>query len=121
MQHALLIYTDEQAYSTLTEAELEQMTEAYTQFTQELRDSGAYVDGQRLRPTAMATAVRVRDGETLTTDGPFAETKEQFGGYYIVEVETLDEALAWAAKIPGSRVGTIEVRPVWELTAEVGA
>jgi hypothetical protein len=122
MQHMLLIYSDEQAVGAMSEAEGEAMMREYGQFSQEARDSGVLVDGQRLRPTPTATTVRVRDGETLTTDGPFAETKEQFGGYYIVEAETLDEALAWAAKIPGARVGSIEVRPVWEMApAEAGA
>jgi hypothetical protein len=122
MQHMLLIYTDEQADAGLSEAEGGAMLQEYGQFTQEARDSGVLVDGQRLRPTTTATTVRVRDGERLTTDGPFAETKEQFGGYYIVEAETLDDALAWAAKIPGARHGSIEVRPVWQMAAvEAGA
>jgi hypothetical protein len=122
MQHMLLIYSDEQAVGSMSEAEGEAMMREYGQFSQEARDSGVLVDGQRLRPTTTATTVRVRDGETLTTDGPFAETKEQFGGYYIVEAETLDDALAWAAKIPGARVGSIEVRPVWQMApVEAGA
>jgi hypothetical protein len=81
-------------------------------YTQWLKDSGAYVAGDALAPTSSATTVRVRDGKTLTTDGPFAETKEQLGGYYLVEVENLDDAIAAAARCPGASGGTMEVRPI---------
>ena len=84
----------------------------YFAFTGEVRESGNFVDGAPLHPTTTATAVRVRDGETLVTDGPFAETKEQLGGFYLVEAADADEAIAIAARIPGARYGTIEVRPV---------
>ncbi|HZE28928.1 MAG TPA: YciI family protein, partial [Gaiellaceae bacterium] len=86
--------------------------QAYMQYTKELQDSGALVAGDALEPTPTATTVRVRNDETLTTDGPFAETKEQLGGYYLVDVGSLDEALEWAAKIPGARHGSVEVRPL---------
>jgi hypothetical protein len=121
MNYMLLIYDDEQLWGSMSEAERGQIFGEYGAYTQELRDKGVYVDGDPLQPTSTATSVRVRDGEQLVTDGPFAETKEQLGGYYIVDVETLDEALEWAAKIPSARIGTIEVRPVMAVGAEAQA
>jgi hypothetical protein len=112
MQYMLLIYGDQNGWETLSEEERGQMMQAYGSFTQELRDSGSMVVGDALQRTDTATTVRVRNDETLTTDGPFAETKEQLGGYYIVEAGSLDEAIEWASKIPGSRYGSVEVRPV---------
>ncbi|HVD49206.1 MAG TPA: YciI family protein [Gaiellaceae bacterium] len=112
MQYMLLIYGDQNGWETLSEAERGEMMQAYGSFSQELRDSGSLVAGDALEPTETATTVRVRDDETLTTDGPFAETKEQLGGYYLVEADSLDEAIGWAAKIPGARYGSVEVRPV---------
>src|SRR3954447_19414603 len=100
MQYMLLIYDDEQAWATMNEAERGSVFAEYGTYTQELRDSGAYVAGDALQPIETATTIRVRDDETLTTDGPFAETKEQLGGYYIVDVASLDEALEWGARIP---------------------
>ena len=85
------------------------------QFTQEIKASGQYVAGARLHPTTSATSVRVRDGKRLVTDGPFAETREQLGGYYLIDANDLDEAIAVAARIPGARMGTIEVRPVMDV------
>jgi hypothetical protein len=107
-----LIYDDESVWSTMSEEDRGRLYAEYVTFTQELRDGGALVDANQLRSTSTATTVQVRDGETLTTDGPFAETKERLGGYYLVEAESLDEAIEWAAKIPTARSGTIEVRPV---------
>ena len=112
MQYMLLIYGDQDGWKSLSEEEGAQIMQAYMQFTQELQESGSMVAGDALQPTETATTVRVRNDETLTTDGPFAETKEQLGGYYIVDVGSIDEALEWAAKIPGSRHGSVEVRPV---------
>jgi hypothetical protein len=112
MQYLLLIYGDENGWQTMSQEEGRQVMEAYGTYTQELERSGAMVGGNALQPTQTATTVRVRNDETLTTDGPFAETKEQLGGYYLVDVGSLDEALEWAAKIPGARHGSIEVRPV---------
>jgi hypothetical protein len=108
----LLIYGDSSRASSMSEEEMGQIFQAYGTYTQELQESGAMVAGDALQPVDTATTVRVRNDETLTTDGPFAETKEQLGGYYIVDVGSLDEALEWAAKIPGARHGSIEVRPV---------
>ena len=112
MQYLLLIYYDESAWSTMPDAERDRMYAEYGAFTEDLRDSGALVGANQLQPTSTATAVQVRDGDILTTDGPFAETKERLGGYYLIEAESLDEAIDWAAKIPSARAGTIEVRPV---------
>lgn len=114
MRYMLLINSEESRYETVTEEEMGQLMVAYGKFTQDLHDSGAFVASDRLRPTPMATTVRVRDGETICTDGPFAETKEQFGGYYTIDVKDLDEAIQWAAKIPTAAYGSVEVRPIWE-------
>ena len=114
MKYLLLIYTDETQDAQATPAEMESIMGAYWAFTKELNDAGKNLGGEALQPTGTATTVRVRNGKTLTTDGPFAETKEQLGGYYMVEAENLDEAISWAAKIPGALVGTIEVRPIME-------
>jgi hypothetical protein len=112
MQYMLLIYDDEKVWANFSEAERAAIFGEYGTYTQGLRDSGAFVAGDPLQPTTSATSVRVRDGEQLVTDGPFAETKEQLGGYYVVEAESIDEAIEHAAKIPSARYGTIEVRPV---------
>jgi hypothetical protein len=87
----------------------------YGRFSEEVQRRGVMRDAARLRPTSTATTVRVRNGKTLTSDGPFAETKEQLGGYYVLDCKDLDEALEFAAKIPSARHGSIEVRPVWEM------
>jgi hypothetical protein len=112
MQYILLIYGDEAAEARMTEAEQMVVYQEYNTYTKEVRDAGAYVGGEALHPTSSATTVRVRSGKTLTTDGPFAETKEQLGGYYVVNAKDLDEAIAWAAKIPGAKNGSIEIRPL---------
>ena len=112
MQYMLLIYGPGDAWVTLTPEQQREIGAAYFAYTEELRASGKMVAGDALQPTSTATSVRVREGDTLTTDGPFAETKEVLGGYYLIDVETLDEALEWAAKIPGAAYGTIEVRPI---------
>ena len=121
MQYMLLIFDDERVWGQLSEEERGRLYAEYGTFTNELREAGALVTADQLQPSATATLVQVRDGETLTTDGPFAETKEQLGGYYLIEAESLDEAIEWAAKIPSARGGTIEVRPVVQLPAEVEA
>ena len=111
MRYALLIYVE--PWETTSEQDREVM-EAYNAFTQEVTEAGAMRGGEALHESKMATSVRVRNGQTLVTDGPFAETKEEFGGFYMVEAENLDEAIKWAAKIPGAVRGTIEVRPIVE-------
>jgi hypothetical protein len=110
MQYMLLIYHNEEL--KLSPAEQGQLMQEYMTFTQDIVKSGKFKAGDPLEPTSTATTVRVRNNKTLTTDGPFAETKEQLGGYYLVEAKDLDEAVAIAARIPGARLGSIEVRPV---------
>ena len=112
MRYLFLIYTQEQAETEATPAEQEAVMEAYFAFTREVRDAGVMLGGEALQPTTTATTVRVREGKTLTADGPFAETKEQLGGYYMLECPNLDEAIEWAAKIPGASYGAIEIRPL---------
>jgi len=121
MQYLLLIHDDEQLWGGMTEEERNTYFAEYMAFSNELVEAGAYVGGNQLQPTSTATTVRVRDGEQVVTDGPFAETKEQLGGYYLIEAETVDEALEWAAKIPSARIGTIEVRPVVPSRVEANA
>jgi hypothetical protein len=111
----LLINSEEAGYATKREEEMGALMAAYGKFTQDLHEAGVYVSSDRLQPVATATTVRVRNGETLTTDGPFAETKEQFGGFYTIDVPDLDAALQWAAQVPTATYGSIEVRPVWEM------
>ena len=112
MQYMLLIYNEPGGWDSMSDEQRGEIYQAYGAFTEELQASGKLVAGDALQPITTATSVRVRDGETLTTDGPFAETKEVLGGYYLVDVDTIDEALEWGAKIPGAKYGTIEVRPV---------
>ena len=113
MQYLLMIYQNEAEYAKIDAATGQKMLAEYGAFTQGIIQSGNFKAGDRLQPTTTATTVRIRDGKTLTTDGPFAETREQLGGYYLVEAKDLNEALAIAAKIPGARFGSIEVRPIW--------
>jgi hypothetical protein len=110
----LLIHSDEAAEAKMSDADNAKMMEAYGAFSAALQEAGAIRVADRLQPTATATTVRVRDGKTLTTDGPFAETKEQLGGYYLIDVADLDEAIAWAARVPSAAHGSVEVRPIWE-------
>ena len=112
MQYMLLIYDNEKMWPSMNEKERNALMGEYFAFTEEIKKSGKLIKGDALQPTHTATTVRVRDGKRLTTDGPFAETKEQLGGYYLVEAKDLDEAMVLAAKIPSSRFGSIEVRPI---------
>ena len=113
MQYLLMIYQNEAEYGKIDAATSKKMLEEYAAFTQSIIQSGNFKAGDRLRPVTTATTVRVCNGKTLTTDGPFAETHEQLGGYYLVEAKDLDAALGIAARIPGARHGSIEVRPIW--------
>ncbi|MEM6674495.1 MAG: YciI family protein [Planctomycetota bacterium] len=115
MQYLLMIYTDEAIDDAMTEAEMGSLLEGYGRFGAELEAAGVEHSGERLRPVATATSVRQREGEFTLTDGPFAETKEQLGGFYIIDAGSLDEAVEWAKKIPSVAHGTIEVRPVWQM------
>ncbi len=112
MQYLLLIYAAESQWNSMTQEEGGKMLAEYGAFTKGIIENKNYVGGNRLHPVAKATTVRVRDGKTVMTDGPFAETKEQLGGYYLIEAADLDEATAIAARIPGARLGSIEVRPI---------
>jgi hypothetical protein len=112
MQYLLLIYRQETDWSTRSESERNQIFQDYMSFAQSIRASGNYVGGEALQPVATATTVRVKNGKTLTTDGPFAETKEQLGGYFLIEAKDLDEATSIAARIPDAKGGSIEVRPI---------
>jgi len=115
MKYMLLIYGNEANMQSATKAQTEQMIAAYGAYTEAMAKAGVIVGGDRLRPTASASTVRVTDGKTQVLDGPYAETKEQLGGYYMIEVPDLDAAFSWAAKCPGANFGTIEVRPLWAM------
>jgi hypothetical protein len=121
MQYLLLIHDDESQWSTMPEDARNAIYAEYGRYTEELQSRGLLVGANQLQPSGTATVVHVEDGKTLTTDGPFAETKEVLGGYYLIDVETLDEALEWAAKIPSARYGHIEVRPIVMREAEVAS
>jgi hypothetical protein len=115
MRYLLLIAADERAHAGDTAEEATAVTDEYGVWMKEMTDRGLLQGGERLRPVADATTVRVRNGEVLSTDGPFAETKEQLAGYFLVDCKDLDEAIEVASKIPGARYGGIEVRPIWEM------
>jgi hypothetical protein len=117
MRYLLLIYTTEPSDAPTQEATAEEMR-AYGAFTQEITERGLMKAGEALEPTSTATTVRVKDGRTVTTDGPFAETKEALGGFYLIDARDLDEAIEVAARIPAAKRGSIEVRPIWELPAD---
>jgi hypothetical protein len=112
MQYMALIYDSEETRTALSPKAREQMFADYMAFTKDAKEAGVFVAGDALKGVDTATTIRVRGGETLHIDGPFAETKEQLGGYYLLECKDLDEALEWAAKIPSAKFGSIEVRPV---------
>ena len=112
MKYLLLIYENEASFAGIPESEQGKIFEEYMTYTKGIRKGGQYIAGEALEPVSTATTVRVKNGKTVTTDGPFAETKEQLGGYYLVEAKNLDEAITLAAGIPASRTGSIEVRPI---------
>jgi hypothetical protein len=114
MKYLLLIYSDEKADANTSKGEADAWMGEYLAYTEAMRKAGVSTAGEALHPTSSATTVRVKNGKTVTTHGPFAETKEQLGGYYVLDCKNLDEAIEWAAKCPGARVGSIEVRPVME-------
>ena len=115
MQYLLMVYANEREMAALGEAALSAMSQEYAEFTKSIVQAGNFKAGDRLRPVSTASTVRLRNGKVVITDGPFAETREQLGGYYLVEAKNLDEALALAARIPSARHGSIEVRPIWVL------
>ena len=115
MRYALLICHEDKLQADMSEDEAGAQMAGYAAFGEEMGARGVLQAGERLKPAATATTVRVRDGEVLTSDGPFAETKEQMAGFYLVDCKDLDEAIEVASKIPGARHGSIEVRPIWEM------
>ena len=117
MQYLLLLYANEGGWDQMTKAQQEQGMAAYMAYTQALRKEGALVGSNRLQPVSAATTVRVADGKSQVLDGPYADSKEQLGGYYLIEAPDLDAALAWAARCPGASHGIVEVRPVWPTPA----
>jgi hypothetical protein len=121
MQYILLIYNDEQAWAGLSEEQREAIVAEYGALADELREQGRFKGGAPLHPTATATTVRVRNDEQVVTDGPYAETKEQLGGFFLIEADSVDEARAIAERIPGARYGAVEVRAVAPVPAEVSA
>jgi len=117
MHYLLLLYAAESGFANMTSEQQAAGGAEYFRFTEEIKESGKWVGSNRLTPVASATTVRVRDGKRVVTDGPFVETKEQLGGYYLINAKDLDEAIAIAARCPGARHGSIEVRPVWDMSA----
>jgi hypothetical protein len=115
MKYMLLIYGDEAGRQNAPKEAMNQMFAAYGAYTQAMQKAGAYVAGAPLQPSSTATTVRVNGGQTKVLNGPYAETKEQLGGYYLIDVQDLDAALSWAAKCPGASYGTMEVRPVMDM------
>ena len=113
MQYLLLIYANEAEMAGMSPSAMASIIAEYTEFTKGIIQGGQFKAGDRLKPTSAATTVRVRNGQVATTDGPFAETREQLGGYYLVDAKNLDEAIAIAGRIPGAKWGSIEVRPVF--------
>ena len=114
MRYLCLIYEDEKAWQNMSEADMQKGMAEYTAFTDNIKKNGNYVGGEALQPTNTATSVRVRNGKISTTDGPYVETKEQLGGYYLIKAKDLNDAVQVASRIPGARHGTVEVRPIME-------
>jgi hypothetical protein len=112
MKYMLLVHHDEEAFSKRSEAERQHMLQESVQLANQLHENGHYLSAAPLHPTSETTCVRVRNGKPIVTDGPFAETREQLGGYFLIDAKDLDEAIEIAARIPGARIGTVEVRPV---------
>ena len=120
MKFLALIYNDESMYATATPEQIAETFAAHGAFGQAASEAGVFGGGDGLQPTATATVVRVRDGERLLTDGPYAETKEQLGGYFLIDEPDLDSAISWAARCPGAQYGAIEVRPIWDMSPAQG-
>jgi hypothetical protein len=121
MKYLLIICSDEAAGAKLKPKDQQGMMAEYARFTDAVREAGVYKGGEALHPTSAATTVQVRNGQTLTTDGPFAETKEQIGGFYLLDCKNLDEAIEWAAKIPHASLGSVEIRPVVDFSQAANA
>ena len=115
MQYLLTLYAEEAGFQRMTKEQQQQGMAAYMAYTEALKQAGAYVGSNRLQPIATATTVRTVEGKTQVLDGPYADTKEQLGGYFLIDAPDLDAALSWAARCPGSQHGVIEVRPIWTM------
>jgi hypothetical protein len=115
MQYLLMIHEDESRFGKMTPAQLGELNGAYAAYTEAMRKAGVYVGSNRLQGVATATTVRVRDGKTSVLNGPYAEAKEQLGGYYLIDVPDLDAALSWAARCPAASSGAMDVRPIWAM------
>lgn len=115
MKHMLLVHHDEEAFGKFSETTRQQMLAESVHLTHQLHANGQYLSASPLHPTSMATIVRVRDGKSFVTDGPFVETREQLAGYFLIKAKNLDEVIGIAARVPGARIGTVEVRPVKEI------
>ncbi len=121
MQYLLMLYAEEGGWSKLTKAQQEQGIAAYTAYTEALKKAGVWKSSNRLQPISSATTVRVANGKSQVLDGPYVESKEQIGGYYLIDVPDLDSAISWAARCPGASHGVVEVRPVWAMQASSAA
>jgi hypothetical protein len=116
MQYLLMLYVNEGGWPSLTKAQQEQGVAAYRAYTEALKKAGVFLGTNRLQPTTVATTVRETNGKTQVLDGPYAESKEQLGGYYLIDVPDLDAALSWAARCPTANHGVVEVRPIWDMS-----
>ena len=115
MQYLLMIHGDEAAMQQARKEDMQAMMSAYGAYTQAMKEAGVYLGGERLHPSSNATVVRAQNGKTSVLNGPYAEVKEQLGGYYVIEAADLDAAIGWAARCPGAQFGAIEVRPIWAM------
>jgi len=115
MQYLLTLYSDEKVWPTMTEEQKKQGYAAYMAYAEALKQAGALKGSNRLQPTTTATTVRTVDGKSQVLDGPYAESKEQLGGYFLIDVPDLDAAISWASRCPGSQHGIVEVRPIWAM------
>jgi len=115
MKYLLLIAFEEATWAAMSDAQKTEGSAAYGAYTEAMAKAGVLLGGERLKPTSTATSVRVRNGKTEVLNGPYAETREQLGGYYVIEASDLDAALSWAARCPGASHGTMEVRPIWPM------
>jgi hypothetical protein len=120
MQYLLALYSDESGWGRMTPEQQQQGYAAYMAYTQALKDAGAYVGSNRLRPSSTATTLRTTDGKTKVLDGPFAESREQLAGYFLIDVPDLDAAMTWAGRCPGAQHGVVEVRAIWTADAATG-
>jgi hypothetical protein len=117
MEYLLVLYAEEAGWTNLTKAQQQEGVAAYVAYTEALKKAGVHKGSNRLQPISAATTVRVANGKSQVLDGPYIESKEQLGGYYLIDVPDLDSALSWAARCPGASHGTVEVRPVWAISA----